>query len=57
MARKFENLGPNLVVEQFPDPKPKRSVGVIWRETSPISEDLIDISSTLKETFYIVSKI
>jgi len=57
MARKFENLGPNLVVDQFPDPKPKRSVGVIWRETSPISQDLIDISSTLQETFSMDSKI
>ena len=49
MASKFETGTSNVIVEQFPDPQPKRKIGVIWRETSPISSELVDISSTWKE--------
>ncbi len=50
MASKFETLNSNVIVNQFPDPQPSRSVGMIWRETSPISSDLLNISSVWKET-------
>ena len=50
MASKFETLNSDVIVNQFPDPQPSRSVGMIWRETSPISSDLLNISSVWKET-------
>ena len=49
MASKLETLSSDVIIDHFPDPSPKRSIGVIWRDTSPISSELVDITSDLKK--------
>ena len=56
MARKLETLSSEVIIDQFPNPSPKRSIGVIWRDTSPISSELVDITSAWKKVLPLANK-
>ena len=56
MARKLETLSSGVIIDQFPNPSPKRSIGVIWRDTSPISGELVDITSAWKKVLPLANK-
>ena len=49
MAKESETSTSDVIVERFPDPQPKRSIGMIWRNTSPIQAELQNIFEVWKK--------
>lgn len=43
MAQKIETSRKDVLVHNFPDPQPQRSIGMVWRQSSPIEEELNNI--------------
>lgn len=48
MAVPIETATAPVAIARFPDPSPTRTIGMVWRQTSPISEGLQQISAAVK---------
>lgn len=48
MAQKIETSGKDVIVDRFNDPQPKRSIGMIWRSSSSIENELKKIHKVWK---------
>ena len=48
MAQKIETSGKEVIVDRFNDPQPKRSIGMIWRSSSSIENELKKIHKVWK---------
>ncbi len=47
MAMKVETRSANVAVSEFPHPSPKRTIGMIWRKSSPLSDQFRVIAQTV----------
>ncbi len=48
MAVSVETRSADVAVARFPAPQPTRTIGMIWRKTSPLTEQLTEISRVVK---------
>lgn len=49
MAIPFETRSADVAISKFPSPAPSRTVGMIWRKTSPLGEQLITIGAIIRK--------
>ncbi len=49
MAVRLETRGADVAVSRFPDPKPTRTIGMIWRKTNPLEPHLMNIAAALRQ--------
>lgn len=47
MAVHVETRSANVAVAQFPAPRPKRTIGMVWRKTSPLADQFRVIAQTV----------
>lgn len=48
MAVPVETRAANVSMARFPDPQPTRTIGMIWRKTSPLADHLSDVAQIVK---------
>ena len=48
MAVQVEMRSANVAIAQFPAPRPSRTIGMIWRKTSPLAHQLTDLADVLR---------
>ena len=49
MAIPVETRSANVSIARFADPQPSRTIGMIWRRTSPLAPQLAQIAETVRE--------
>ncbi|WP_171208588.1 MULTISPECIES: hydrogen peroxide-inducible genes activator [unclassified Ruegeria] len=50
MALSLEIRSAEVSVARFPSPAPSRSVGLIWRKSSPLSAEILQIGAVIRKT-------
>lgn len=50
MAVPVETRSADVSVANFPEPVPKRMIGLVWRKTSPLSDQFKEVAETLRKT-------
>lgn len=50
MAVPVETRSANVSLARFPDPKPSRRIGMIWRKSSPLAPDLERLSEVVRDS-------
>ncbi|MBN8294858.1 LysR family transcriptional regulator [Rhodobacter sp. NTK016B] len=50
MAVAVETRSADVAIARFPDPQPKRTIGMIWRNSSPLSKQLGEIAEVVRDT-------
>jgi LysR family hydrogen peroxide-inducible transcriptional activator len=48
MAVKVETRRAAVSVARFDDPQPSRTIGMVWRKTSPLAAQLIELSEVVR---------
>ena len=48
MAVAAETRSTSVSVARFDNPKPQRSVGMIWRKTSPLAKQLLQVAELVR---------
>jgi len=48
MAVPVETRSADVSIAQFPEPQPRRTVGMIWRKTNPLAEQLRELSEIVR---------
>lgn len=48
MALRLETRSADVAVARFPSPAPTRTLGMVWRKTNPLSEQLMDIGGIIR---------
>ena len=48
MAVAVETRSAAVAVDRFPEPQPRRTIGMVWRRASPLSERLEEIAQTVR---------
>ncbi len=49
MALFLETRSAEVSIARFPAPEPERTIGMVWRKTSPLSEQLMQIGAILRD--------
>lgn len=49
MAVGLETRSANVSVCRFPHPRPSRTIGMVWRATNPLSDQLMEIGAIVRE--------
>lgn len=49
MAVDLETRSANVSVCRFPHPRPSRTIGMVWRATNPLSDQLMEIGGIVRE--------
>ncbi len=50
MAVAIETRSASVSIAQFNDPKPSRTIGMVWRKTNPLANQLLQISEIVKQS-------
>lgn len=50
MAVAVETRSADVAVAQFPEPRPRRTIGMIWRRSSPLAKQLQQIAEVVRST-------
>jgi LysR family hydrogen peroxide-inducible transcriptional activator len=50
MAVAVETRSASVSVTRFDNPKPSRTIGMIWRKTSPLTKQLLQISEVVRQS-------
>ena len=50
MAVPIETVGPNVSVSRMKKPRPTRRIGMVWRKTSPLSDQLSHIAAMIRKS-------
>lgn len=50
MALAIETRSALVSVARFPSPRPTRTIGMIWRKSSPLNQQLLQISETVRQS-------
>lgn len=50
MAIGVETQSTNVSVAQFENPKPKRTIGLVWRKTTPMAEQFHEVAKVMKRS-------
>jgi LysR family hydrogen peroxide-inducible transcriptional activator len=48
MAVALETRSANLSIDRFPRPSPKRTIGMVWRRSNPLAEQLMQIGAIIR---------
>ncbi len=56
MAVPVETRSAEVSVAQFSDPKPSRKIGMIWRSTNPLANQLLQVADVVRQTAEIVAR-
>ena len=48
MALALETRSADVAVARFPAPGPSRTIGMVWRKTNPLSEQLMQIGAIVR---------
>ena len=48
MAVAVETRSASVSVARFEDPQPQRTIGMVWRKTSPLARQLLQISDVVR---------
>ena len=48
MAVNIETRSAKVAVQRFPNPVPKRKIGMVWRKTSPLSQQMTQIAEVVR---------
>lgn len=48
MALGLETRSADVAVARFPDPRPSRTIGMVWRKSNPLSEQLMQIGAVVR---------
>lgn len=48
MAVEVETRSAEVAIARFPDPQPNRTIGMIWRRTSPLARELQQLSAAVR---------
>ncbi|MEP5758474.1 MAG: hydrogen peroxide-inducible genes activator [Litoreibacter sp.] len=49
MALPIETRAADVAIARFPPPAPSRTIGMVWRKTNPLSDQLMDVGAIIKE--------
>ncbi|MFK7764504.1 MAG: hydrogen peroxide-inducible genes activator [Roseobacter sp.] len=49
MARQFETRSADVSIAQFTHRPPNRTIGIIWRKSNPLSNDLMEIGAVIRK--------
>ncbi|MEO1105006.1 MAG: LysR substrate-binding domain-containing protein, partial [Pseudomonadota bacterium] len=49
MAQAVETRSAPVAVGRFAEPQPSRVVGMVWRKTSPLADELVELSATISQ--------
>ncbi|MEM7753938.1 MAG: hydrogen peroxide-inducible genes activator [Pseudomonadota bacterium] len=49
MALRVETRSADVTVQQFPTPQPSRSVGMVWRKSTPLAAQLTQLSTIVRQ--------
>jgi len=49
MAVDFETRSADVTISQFPAPAPSRTIGMVWRKTNPLSDQLMEVSEIVRD--------
>lgn len=49
MAIPLETTGTDVALSRFATPRPKRTIGMVWRKTSPLSQRLMDLGAVIRQ--------
>ena len=55
MAVAVETRSADVAVSQFPAPQPQRTIGMIWRNSSPLATQLTQIAGVVRQTAEVLS--
>lgn len=50
MAVPLETRSARVAVARLPEPRPTRTIGLVWRKTNPLSAKLVQVAAVLRET-------
>ena len=50
MAVAVETRSADVAIARFPDPQPKRTIGMIWRNSGPLAKQLGEIAEVVRDT-------
>jgi LysR family transcriptional regulator, hydrogen peroxide-inducible genes activator len=50
MAIAVETRSASVSLARFKNPKPSRTIGMIWRKTSPLAKQLLQISEVVRHS-------
>jgi LysR family hydrogen peroxide-inducible transcriptional activator len=50
MAVAVETRSASVSISRFKSPKPSRTIGMIWRKTSPLTKQLLQISEVVRHS-------
>lgn len=48
MAAEVESRSAPVVLHRLPEPRPSRTIGLVWRKSNPLSERLVDLAEELR---------
>ena len=48
MARDFETRGTDVSIARFTDEIPNRTIGMVWRKTNPLTDELMEIGALIR---------
>ena len=48
MALPLETRSADVSIARFPHPRPKRTIGMVWRKTNPLSDQLMQIGAIVR---------
>ena len=49
MAREFETRGTDVAIARFEEDIPNRTIGMIWRKTNPLTDELMEIGALIQK--------
>lgn len=49
MARAFETRSANVSLSRFKDKPPNRTIGMVWRKTNPLNDDLTEMGAIIRK--------
>ena len=50
MAVPLETRSARVAVARLPEPRPTRTIGLVWRKTNPLSAKLVQVATVLRDT-------
>jgi LysR family hydrogen peroxide-inducible transcriptional activator len=50
MAVPIETRSASVAITRFADPQPERTIGMIWRKTSPLAKDMAEIAEVVRRS-------
>ena len=56
MAVAIETRSADVSISAFADPKPNRTIGMIWRRTTPLARQMEDIAHTIRQSIGILDE-